>query len=223
MTLPTSFYNLISAVKELVEDDSAEFENYVPTAIYLAEQRLCRELDLDNITLFYPVSLAVGNRLVPKPTEYRLAYNAFITTSSGQEIYLKKKTDDYIKDYWPIASSVGTPKYYGEYNQLYWIVAPTPDTPLLMTVSYFGYPAPLTDTNQTNYFTTLECSNILFLATMGFMLDFSKNYQVKEAYEQEYIIARDAYNNEARRRRRDDGSSPMNPETQINNLQGKGN
>jgi hypothetical protein len=215
MTLPTSFNGLISAVKEEFEDDSTEFENYVPTAIQVAEQRLARELDLDDITTNYQANCSIGDRLVSKPSDYRLSFSLFII-QDGVETLVKKRTPDFCRVYWPIVTSVGFPKYYGEYDESNFILAPTPDANYTVRLAYFGIPTLLSSSNQTNYFTEEKCSDILYYATLSAMCEFAKNYSKKEVYETEYNQRRDAYNNEARRRRGANGNMG-NPHSQQNN------
>ena len=45
----------------------------------------------------------------------------------------------------PNTASVGIPKYYGNWDETFWVVAPTPDTTYAITLAYNREPYSLTD------------------------------------------------------------------------------
>lgn len=217
--IPNTFNGLVSAIKALAEDDSQEFENYIPTAIFLAEERLIRELDSVDLITTVSVTASASAPLLAKPSGLRFAHDIRYRTSSGSFIRPQMKQNDFIRDYWPIQTSVGQPKYYGNENGSNWVLAPTPASAYEFTVQYVKQETHLSAGAQTNYYTNLV-PDALYYATMSQQSEFMKDYSTQQIWEKKYQFAVQAHNNEARRERRDDGTTPLNPEGGGNTLTG---
>lgn len=218
MPVITTYDTLVSAVIETAEDDSVEFLAYIPTAIDLAEQKLTKEMDTQGVMMEADVTVSASNQYVSKPSGFRVPHEVYFTdASTGQITLLDKKTKSYVLDYWPIPTSVGTPKYYADRDNSQIILAPTPDTQYVYTFSYAGRPAALSSANQTNYFTDY-CSDALFYATMIEQCRFMRHYKMLDSYKSAYTEAVQTLVNEARRQRRDSGNAPKNPEGGANTL-----
>lgn len=222
--IPSTYNGLVSAIKALAEDDSQEFEAYIPTAIHLAEQRLIKEIDTEGLHFTASVTATAGNPLVSKPSGYRLGYSLSYNTSVGRE-FVFKKTDDFIKDYWPQGSTstsafpFGQPKYYADRNNTQFIVGPTPVSGYVFEVEYLKEVSALSSTVSSNYFTEFA-SDALYYATMSNMAEFMKDYQIQPVWESKYDRAMQGINNQGRRERRDDGTPPSNPDVNRNTLRG---
>lgn len=213
-----SYQTLKDAVIATAEDDSVEFAVFIDTAIDIAEVRLAREIDTLGMTLTATVTAASASSLLTKPVGYKNGQDLwFINTSTSERVVLKKKPYSYVLDYWPVASSVGVPKYYADVDTSTFIIAPTANTSIAMTLRYEGRPAALTSANPTNYFID-QCSDALFFAVMVEMSRFSRNTTQEQLYEQKYTNARDTLINEGRRQRMDNTGMPQNAAT--NTLKG---
>lgn len=220
MTLiPNTFDGLVSATRALSEDPSQEFLDYIPTAIFLAEERLIRELDTQGIKTITSVLATQGSPFLTKPTGYKFGYDVSYRTSAGLVTNLNKKTNDFIRDYWPHQASVAQPKYYGDEDNTQFILGPTPASSYNLTISYTKQLTHLSAGTQTNYYTDFA-SDALYYATISHMADFMKDYTIKPVWEQQYLNAVQGLNNEGRRSRRDDATVPMNPKPAQNTLKG---
>ena len=51
----------------------------------------------------------------------------------------------------PSSSSTSIPKYYANWDEEYWVVAPTPDTAYAITLAYNKEPVSLTDSSSECY------------------------------------------------------------------------
>lgn len=204
-----SYSSLVSAVSEVAEDDSAEFLTYIPTAIDLAEVRLSRDIDSLGLVHTAIVTAQPSTATLTKPTGYKNGQDlSFVDPSTGQRVVMKKKHYSYILDYWPIPTSVGVPKYFADVDATTFILAPTCNASIAMTLRYEGRPTPLTTSAPTNWFTS-NCPDALFSATMVEMSKFSRNYALKDLYEGAYAAAVQSLLNEARRARRDNSGNPQ--------------
>lgn len=226
MTLiPNTYNGLVSSIKALAEDDSVEFEAYVPTAIFLAEENLIKKIDNKNLEVTTTVTATDGNNILTKPDGMRFVNDVYFLTSAGSYVQPKMRTNDYIRDYWPVANTStstyphGQPKYYGNESDTEWVLGPTPASAYNVVVNYVAQVTHLSASNQTNYFTS-NAAEALYYGTMVGMSEFMKDYTILPLWQARYTDAVEGLNNEGRRNRRDDGLSPSNPRNNQNTLKG---
>lgn len=220
--IPNTYNGLVSAVKALAEDDSLEFQNYIPTAIHLAEENLIKRLDKEDLTVETTVTAVAGTQTIARPSGERFVNDLWYTTSTGKQFPILR-TNDYIRDYWPVTTSTsvypnGTPKYYAIEGSNF-VLAPIPASAYSFTVRDVQQVTHLSASNQTNFFTDF-CSDALFYGTMVGMSEFMKDYAVLPVWQQRYLDAVEGLNNESRRERRDDSIKPNNPKGGENTLLG---
>jgi len=216
--LPTNYDGLVSAIAALAEDDSSEFTAFIPTAIYLAEERLMKELDTDGVSEVVSVTATSGSQFLFKPEGYRVVQDMFYNVSSSA-VFPVMKTASFMKDYWPNPSVLGQPKYFSNWDSAAWMLAPPPDQNFVFTINCVKDVEHLNASTSTNYF-SLRCPDALYYATMSNMAEFMKDYSTRDAvWETKYARALESLNNEARRSRRDSAKTPQNPEQ--NTLSGK--
>lgn len=216
MTIIIDYASLIQSVQDVTEDDSAELVNYIPTAIDLAEEHLFKELDIPDLESKVTGTLTTSSNVLAKPTGYRYA-NYFKIKNGVKNLILKKRREDYVVDYWPDETQTATPKYYADLSSTQFKLAPTPDTNYSYEIKYPIQPNKLSNSNVTNYFTA-NCKLVLYYATMVEMVIFMKAWSQVPVWEQLYTQARDEWNIQVARSRRDDGEKPMNTQGGPNTL-----
>jgi len=216
-----SYTAISTRLQEMSEDTSQEALDYIPSAIRAAELRLSKDIDTIGLKQNFEIPLSTGNRVVTKPAGFRFSFDAFLyDSSSGKEKLLKHVNDDYLRDFWPYPSQTAEPRFYAQdYENTSILVAPTPDKPYTLRLSCAADVAPLSPSNQTNYFTTY-CGEVLFYAAMIEMAQFNRNDKQKADFQEMYTNAILALNNQGRRGRRDDGMPPRNPSGGQNTLKG---
>jgi hypothetical protein len=202
------------------EDDAAEFKGYIPVAVDLAEQRLAREIDSQHLRINTVVSCSAGDRYINKPDGYKFAFNLRLTKTNGELKTLFKTTDSYCEDYWPwIEASVAEPKYYADYGNRQFVLAPTPNDNAPLLLSYSGRPTRLTATASVNVFTS-AFSDLLFAATLIEQAKFARHNGMVKTLEDHYQLRLQSVVNEGRRERRDEGIEPHNSASHRNTLNG---
>lgn len=216
MPVITDYNSLISNVQALAEDDGTEFALYVPTAIDLAEERIFKEMDLPDLEIKATGALSTITPLLAKPTGYVFPHY-FNIVVSGLKKELKKRTEEFINDYWPNSTSTDVPKYYADSSQTNFVIAPTPSSTFSYEIKYSAKPAKLSVSNGTNYYTA-NCQDILYAAVMVEMAKFMKAWTQTNTWEQTYGGLRDDWNLEMMRKRRDDAEMPNNPQGGTNTL-----
>lgn len=210
--------NYTFLVEDLIgatENDGAEFLNYIPKIVNRAEDRLTRVLDDYGLVTYTSVAVSVDNNLITLVSGTRVVKSLHIQTSltsttDPTKIQLLQRTDEYIRDYWPVSASTGVPQYYGKRDNTTIIIAPTPVSTYDGEIGYTSRPVTLTSATPNNYFTDF-CYDALFNACMVEALIFMKDYQASQLFETRFQQAVESLRNQARRTRRDDMEAPASP------------
>ena len=126
-------------------------DSVVNRLIQNAENKIYREVDSDQDRHYATSSLIVGNRYVTIPADLRLIRYAQLTDSAGNQYYLEQRDTSFMAEYYstPGTAAVDIPKYYANWDEEFWVVAPTPDKTYEITISYDREPETITDTTST--------------------------------------------------------------------------
>ena len=113
-----------------------------------AEAKIYRTVDADLERHYATSSLVVGNRYVTIPEDLRTIRYVQIKDASGNQTYLDQRDPSFMAEYYstPNTQSTDIPKYYGNWDEEFWVVAPTPNTAFDITLAYNKDPISLTDT-----------------------------------------------------------------------------
>jgi hypothetical protein len=88
-------------------------------------------------------------------TTARMIRQISITDSSSNVVYLDHRIDSYLRDYWPNASTTGTPRIYStdsaSTSGTVFTLAPTPDATLAYKVDYIAPETGLSSSNTTSW------------------------------------------------------------------------
>jgi hypothetical protein len=204
-----TYATLTQDLKDWMENDGTEFSNETDNFISLAEQRISRDIEPYAFHESATTTFNVGDRFVSKPNDAKIIFHFLYLDSDSKRIFLEERTDEFIYDYWPTSSTTGTPVYWANYNDTSILVAPTPSAALTIEMTYARRLTELSSSNTTNWLTKNAQDLILYGALME-ACTFSKNREDLAIYTQRYQAAVEAINNQTRRRRRDDYSSPSN-------------
>jgi len=122
-------------------------DSVVNRFIQNAENKIYREVDSDQDRHYATSSLIVGNRYVTIPSDLRLIRYAQLTDSAGNQFYLEQRDTSFMAEYYstPGTAAVDIPKYYANWDEEFWVVAPTPDKTYSITLAYNKEPISLTD------------------------------------------------------------------------------
>lgn len=215
MESPITTYNtLVQALVTASENSSAEFLEYTPVAIDLAETRLIREVYKEGVAQDVDILVPQGVNTIPKPASFRLMRS--LTSVVGTRVEtVQKKPRSFIYEYHPDSLVEGTPKYYADLNNDEFIIAPAPDTDTTFRVQFVGRASKLSSGNQTNFFTE-KCADMLFYASMREMMVFDKNTEQEAVFENLYQNARSGMIEEAKRERGDDENHQTVIDTSVN-------
>ena len=143
--------NLQTDIRNYTEVSSNVLSDSVlDTIIKNAENKIYREVDSDEERYFATSSLVVRNRYVTIPDDLRFIRYVQLTDSENNQFYLEQRDTSFMAEYYvtPGSSSVDIPRYYGNWDATFWVVAPTPDKAYTITLAYNKEPDTITSTTQ---------------------------------------------------------------------------
>ena len=142
--------NLQDDIRSYTEVDDGVFTTGVlDTIIKNAENKIYREADSDDNRFYATSALVNGNRYVTIPTDLRTIRYAQLTDSAGNQTFLEKKDTSFMAEYYNTPNTAsGIPKYYGNWDAEFWVVAPTPNAQFSITLAYIKQPISITNTTQ---------------------------------------------------------------------------
>ena len=142
--------NLQDDIRSYTEVDDGVFTSGIlNTIIKNAENKIYREADSDDNRFYATSALVNGNRYVTIPTDLRFIRYAQLTDSAGDQTFLEKKDTSFMAEYYNTPNTAsGIPKYYGNWDAEFWVVAPTPNAQFSITLAYVKQPISITNTTQ---------------------------------------------------------------------------
>ena len=143
--------NLQDDIKSYTEVDSTVFtEAVLNRFIQNAEERIYRSFDADMERHYATSTTIIGNRYVTIPSDLRVIRYVQLKDASGNQVYLEQRDPSYIATYYdtPGTASSTLPKYYANWDENYWVIAPTPNAAYEITLAYNKNPVSLTDATK---------------------------------------------------------------------------
>ena len=207
--------NLQDDIRSYTEVDDGVFTSGVlNTIIKNAENKIYREADSDDNRFYATSALVVGNRYVTIPTDLRFIRYAQLTDAAGKQTFLEKKDTSFMAEYYNTPNTAsGIPKYYGNWDAEFWVVAPTPNAQFSITLAYVKQPLSITNTTQptaapaaTNgTYTSNKYQDLLLYACLVEAYGYLKGpVDMLQYYAQAYQKAMQSYAIEQQGRRRRD-------------------
>ena len=140
--------NLRTNIRDYTEVDSGVLSDTVlDTVIKNAENRIYRESDSDDNRFYATSTLISGNRYVTIPSDLRIIRYVQLKDASGNQTYLQKRDTSFMSEFYNTPGTAsGLPKYYGNWDANFWLVAPTPNSNFEITFAYEKQPVSITST-----------------------------------------------------------------------------
>jgi len=170
------------------------------------ENRIYRELQIDAFRAYATAAMTSGNRYVSTPTNLRNIRYVQITDSSNEQTFLEQKDTSFMAEYDPTPStSYGTPKYYANWDNDTWVVAPTPADNFNVTIAYYVQPATITSTTSATSYVSTFAEDMLLYGCLAETYKYLKGPpDMIQLYEQSYQTAKQSFGVEQTGRRRRD-------------------
>ena len=200
--------NLQTYIQNYTEVGSNVFTTAVMNKfITNAENRIYRAVDADLERHYATSTMVIGNRYVTIPSDLRTVRYIQLKDSSNKQVYLEQRDPSYIATYYdtPGTSSSTLPKYYANWDENYWVVAPTPNAAYEITMAYNKNPVSLTDSTKSTTGTYLsnKYPDVLLYACLVNAYGYLKGpMDMLQYYQAAYKEALQTYETEQMGRRR---------------------
>ena len=199
--------NLQTDIKSYTEVGDNVFTNSVlNTIIVNAENKIYREVDTDSDRFYATSSLIIGNKFVTIPADLRFIRYVQLKDSEGNQFYLEQRDTSFMAEYYstPDTQAVDIPKYYANWDEDYWVVAPTPDKTYDITLAYNKEPESITSVTGGTFLSN-KYQDVLLYACLVNAYGYLKGPQdMLQYYQGAYEKALMSYAIEQQGRRRRD-------------------
>ena len=143
--------NLQTDIRNYTEVSSNVLSDTVLKRLIInAELKIHRAIDTDQSVFYATSNLIINNRYVTIPSNLRFIRYVQLKDSAGNQHYLEQRDTSFMAEYYstPSTNSVDIPKYYANWDEEFWMVAPTPDKTYEITLAYDKEPDTITDTES---------------------------------------------------------------------------
>jgi hypothetical protein len=199
--------NLQTDIRNYTEvGDNVFTDDILKPIIINAENKIYREVDTDSDRFYATSSLIVGNRYVTIPADLRFIRYVQLKDSEGNQFYLEQRDTSFMAEYYssPGTSSVDIPLYFANWDEDYWVVAPTPDKTYDITLAYNKEPESITSATGGTFLSN-KYQDLLLYACLVNAYGYLKGPQdMIQYYNQAYEKALMSYAIEQQGRRRRD-------------------
>ena len=199
--------NLQSDIRNYTEvGDNVFTADILKPIIINAENKIYREVDTDSDRFYATSSLIVVNRYVTIPAELRFIRYVQLKDSEGNQFYLEQRDTSFMAEYYstPGTSSVDIPLYFANWDEDYWVVAPTPDKTYDITLAYNKEPESITSVTGGTFLSN-KYQDVLLYACLVNAYGYLKGPQdMLQYYQGAYEKALMSYAIEQQGRRRRD-------------------
>jgi hypothetical protein len=178
---------LTTAIQDYLESSESSLVTNIPNFIKATEEKILKSVQLDVFKKNVTGSAASSNTYLTAPSDYLSSFSLALIDSSNNYNYLLLKHPSFIRDYTPASATTGQTKYYAEFDNNTFILAPTPNSNYTFELHYFYRPASLTSTSGTD--TTWLSTNAINAMLYGCLSEacmYLKNYEALPVYEQKF-------------------------------------
>ena len=185
-----TYATLKTAIQDYMENDETTFANNLDNFIKNTEEDILKNVELNYYRKNVTGTATSGSAYLGMPSDF-LAPFSLAVISSSVYYYLLLKHPSFMRDYTPNASTTGQPKYYGEFDNDTFILAPTPDDNYTFELHYFYRPTSLTAgaADGTTYLSTnmpnVMLAGSLLQAAIFMKLDAAEIGTYKQNYAKE--------------------------------------
>ena len=166
-----TYSGLKTAVQNYMDNSETTFVNTLDTFIQQAENRIFNTIELNVFRKNVTGTAASGNTYLSAPTDFVAPLSLAVLDSSNNYTYLLLKHPSFMRSYIKTAATTGTPKYYGQFDDDTFILAPAPNANLTFELHYLYEPNSLTTTGDSG--TTWVSKNAPDLLLYGSLVEAS--------------------------------------------------
>lgn len=152
-----NYTELKAAIIAYTENQDSSFEAEVPVFVRQAEQRIYNSVQFPSLRKNMTGVTQANNKYLSAPDDFLAVYSLAVVDGTGRYEYLLNKDVNFIRQAYPVPTSVGLPRYYALFgptvtggnvtNELTMILGPTPDQNYAVELHYYYYPESIVTAN----------------------------------------------------------------------------
>ena len=142
-----NYTQLTNAICDYTQNFDTDFVSNIPVFVEQAEKRIFNTVQFPSLRKNVTGTATVNNKYLACPNDFLSVFSLAVVDGTGAYEYLLNKDVNFIRQAYPIPTSVGFPKYYALFgsqsidpNELTFILGPTPDANYVAELHYFYYP-----------------------------------------------------------------------------------
>ena len=112
------------------------------------ELDIAGQVDYDDLRKYATANFVTGQRYLNRPGDEIIIRSIQVIESNGNRSFLEARETSFISEF-NNDGSLGLPKFYANWNENTFLVAPTPDQAYEVQLNYIIYPPHFTATNNT--------------------------------------------------------------------------
>jgi hypothetical protein len=186
-----NYSELLTNVRNYTEVGSEVLsDSIIDVFIVNTENKIQKQLDLDAFRRFQFSSFTIGSPFITLPDDFDFERGVQIRNqTTNDRTWLEQRDTTFIDEYnVDRTNNTGTPKYYANWDQNTFIVAPTPDLAYEIELWYNKTPERLSSSNTTTYLSN-TAPEILIYGIVAEAFSYLKNPTYVQLYEQKYSQA----------------------------------
>ena len=150
-----TYTELVAAIEAYTQNYEQEFVDNIPVFVRQAEERIYNTVQFPALRRNVTGNTSAANKYLSCPGDFLAVYSMAVIDADGNYEYLLNKDVNFIRQAYPKATDVGTPKYYALFGPSYtaskelsFILGPTPNSNYAVELHYFFYPTSITQTED---------------------------------------------------------------------------
>jgi hypothetical protein len=184
-----TYTTLKTAIQDYTQNTETTFDSQLARFILNAEERILKECQLDVFRKSVQGSATSSNKFLNKPTDF-LAQNSLSVINSSSNEFLLYKQVTMLQDYTPNPATTGVPKYYADWDDTTFLLAPTPDSNYTMELHYFYRPTSITTSaDGTSWLGTNAELGLLYASLVEAYTFMKGEPDLLQLYNQRYMEA----------------------------------
>ena len=196
-----NYQQLQDAIRSYAEIDSNGLNDTdIATVVQNAENRIYRELNIDAFRLYASAITVTGTSTVSVPAGLRNIRYVELIDSSGNVSNLLEKETSFMAEYNSQPNNTTywqEPKYWANWDELNWLVAPTPNNNYTINIAYYQQPVSITTTSNSTTYVSTYAQDVLLYASLTETYKYLKGTpDMIQAFEQSYQIAVKSFGDE---------------------------
>lgn len=135
-----TYDELYQSIIDFTESNDTTFTENIPTFVQNTEDRIYNSVLIPVLRRNVTGSMTANNKYLTCPSDFLSPYELAVVKADGTYEYLLQKEVSYVRQDYPDPTYTGIPKYYAQFDQNTFILAPTPASSYVAELHYYYYP-----------------------------------------------------------------------------------